>query len=199
VGEGFLHVRLISEVPAGRQQPFYAGFACPEHHLVMGKLLPYYFSFNEPDSACVTCLGLGIYLSVHPDLLVPDKQRSLRGGAFLPEAFRYDKNTWNGRVVYSMAKHYGFSLDTPFQDLPPEIVEKLFTAPAASASNWPSRKARRRPIATLASYSAMTASSPASSDATGVTARSRRRTPTWRIICDGSWSSTRAPTAGGHA
>ncbi|HEV7216727.1 MAG TPA: excinuclease ABC subunit UvrA, partial [Chloroflexota bacterium] len=126
MGEGFLHVRLVSDVPAGRQQAFYAGFACPEHHLVMGKLLPYYFSFNEPDSACVTCLGLGIYLSVHPDLLAPDKQRSLRGGAFLPEAFRYDKNTWNGRIVYSMARHYGFSLDTPFQDLPPAIVQKLF-------------------------------------------------------------------------
>ena len=126
VGEGFLHVRLASEVPAERRQAFYTGFACSEHHLVMGKLLPYYFSFNEPDSACVTCLGLGVYLTVHPDLLVPDKQRSLRGGAFLPEAFRYDKNTWNGRVMYSMARHYGFSLDTPFQDLPPEVVAKLF-------------------------------------------------------------------------
>ncbi|MGI8915172.1 MAG: excinuclease ABC subunit UvrA, partial [Chloroflexota bacterium] len=126
IGEGFLHLRLVGEDAADRQPAFSAGFACPEHHIVMGKLLPYYFSFNEPDSACVTCLGLGIYLSVHPDLLVPDKQRSLRGGAFVPEAFRYDKNNWASRLVYSMAQHYGFSIDTAFCDLPPDVVEKLF-------------------------------------------------------------------------
>jgi excinuclease ABC subunit A len=126
VGEGFLHLRLLSEVPDGRLRAFYDGLACCEHHLVMGKLLPYYFSFNEPESACVTCLGLGVYLSVYPDLLVPDKQRSIRSGAFVPEAFRYDKNTWAGRLVYSMARHYAFSLDTPFQDLPPAAVDMLF-------------------------------------------------------------------------
>ncbi len=115
----------VGPSPAPAAASFYDGFACPEHHLVMGKLLPYYFSFNEPDSACVTCLGLGTYLTVHPDLLVPDKSRSIRGGAFVPEAFRYDKNTWGGRLMFSLAKHYGFSLETPFAELPAEAVAKI--------------------------------------------------------------------------
>src|SRR5713226_7495249 len=130
VGEGFLRFSILK--PAKGQEHvkhtalFTESFACPDHQVTMGELLPYYFSFNEPDSACVTCLGLGSYLQVHPDLLVPDKKRSIQRGAFVPDAFVYDKNTWNSRIVYSLAQHYGFSLDTPFEDLLPEIVDILF-------------------------------------------------------------------------
>src|SRR5437867_2921080 len=80
-------------------------------------------AWNAPSSACPACLGLGIYVHVHPDLLVPDKTRSIKGGAFIPEAFRYDKNTWGTRLLNSVAQRYGFSLDTPFQDLSPAAVE----------------------------------------------------------------------------
>jgi excinuclease ABC subunit A len=111
--------------PDTQHPDFYAGFACPEHQVTMGELLPFYFSFNEPDSWCVTCSGLGVYRHVHPDLLLPDKTRSIKGGAFIPEAFKYDKNMWAGRLMYSLAAHYGFSLDTPFCDLPPEIVDTI--------------------------------------------------------------------------
>jgi excinuclease ABC subunit A len=104
-------------------EAFYAGFACPEHHVTMGEMEPVAFSFNEPVGACPTCLGLGVYLHVHPDLLVPDKTRSIKGGAFIAEAFKYDKNNWQTRVLHSVAQHYGFSLDTPFGELPPETVE----------------------------------------------------------------------------
>jgi excinuclease ABC subunit A len=55
--------------------------------------------------------------------LVPDKARSIRGGAFIPEAFRYDKNSWGTRLLYSVAQHYGFSLETPSRDLPPHAVD----------------------------------------------------------------------------
>lgn len=127
VGEGFLRFRILETVAdQGKAAWFDGSFACPEHHVTMGELLPYYFSFNEADSACVTCLGLGTYLKVHPDLLVPDKKRSIKRGAFIPEAFTYDKNSWTSRMVYSLAQHYGFSLDTPFEELPPAIVDILF-------------------------------------------------------------------------
>jgi excinuclease ABC subunit A len=102
---------------------FYAPFACPDHHVTMGEVEPYYFSFNQPSSACPTCLGLGIYLHVHPDLLVPDKRRSIKGGAFIPEAFKYDKNSWGTRLLHSVAQRYGFSLDVPFEELTPEAVD----------------------------------------------------------------------------
>lgn len=127
IGEGFLRFRIL-KLPEGykKLQVFDESFCCPEHATTMGELLPYYFSFNEADSACVTCLGLGTYLKVHPDLLVPDKKRSIAQKAFIPEAFTYDKNSWLSRLVYSLSQHYGFSVDTPFEELSPAAVDVLF-------------------------------------------------------------------------
>jgi excinuclease ABC subunit A len=124
IGEGFLSFHVLDP---GHSQAFSADY-CPEHGVVMGEVEPYYFSFNMPSgaSSCPTCLGLGTYRQVHPHLLVPDKSRSLRGGAFVPAALKYDKNLWDGRFLYSLSRHYGFSLDTPFEELPDRIVDILF-------------------------------------------------------------------------
>ena len=46
-------------------------------------------------------------------------------GAFVREAFKYDRNSWGGRIMFSLAKHYGFSIDTPFEELPQRIVDTL--------------------------------------------------------------------------
>jgi len=102
--------------------------ACPEHQMVKGEMEAQYFSFNLPSgsSSCVTCLGLGTYRSVHPELLILDPHRSIAGGALAKEALNPDKNSWSGRMAYSLAQAYGFSLDTPFKDLPPAIVDLLF-------------------------------------------------------------------------
>lgn len=123
VGEGFLRFRILGPRNRRGTDTFEAAFACPEHQITMGELEPWYFAFNEPSSACPTCLGLGVYLHVHQHLLVPDTARSIRGGAFIPEAFKYDRNAWATRLLYSAAQHYGFSLETPFRDLAPEAVD----------------------------------------------------------------------------
>jgi len=125
IGEGLLSFRFLNE-DQHVMNHFDTDFACPEHHTTMGELQSYYFSFNEAGSACVTCQGLGTYAQVHPDLLVPDKSRSIARGAFIPDAFTYDKNSWLSRLIYSVSQHYNFSLDTPFQELSPEIVDILF-------------------------------------------------------------------------
>ena len=126
VGEGFLRFRLLNAPKASVERAFYKDFACPEHQVTGGEMEPVYFSFNEPVGACPTCLGLGTYLHVHPDLLVPDKTRSIKGGAFIQEAFRYDKNAWATRLLYSVALQYGFSLDTPFHELTPNAIDTIF-------------------------------------------------------------------------
>ena len=126
VGEGFLRFRILTPDHVKNIPGWYAAFACPEHQITAGEMEPIYFSFNEPPGACPTCLGLGTYLHVHPDLLVPDKARSIKGRAFVHEAYHYDKNAWGTRLLYSVAQHYGFSLDTPFQALPPEVVDIVF-------------------------------------------------------------------------
>ncbi|HOU15363.1 MAG TPA: excinuclease ABC subunit UvrA [Anaerolineae bacterium] len=140
LGEGFisLHIldadeRRVTQINTEKSaficenlRPIELG--CLEHNTVMGEMEAQYFSFNLPSgsSSCVTCLGLGTYRSVHPELLVLDPHRSIAGGALAKEAINPDKNSWSGRMVYSLAQHYGFSLDTPFKDLPPEIVDLLF-------------------------------------------------------------------------
>ncbi|NKB70819.1 MAG: excinuclease ABC subunit UvrA [Candidatus Latescibacteria bacterium] len=127
VGESFLSFHLLNPETTSKKKvaAFYQGFGCPEHRLSMAELTQGYFTFNEPIGACVTCSGLGTYLQVHPDLLVPDRRRSIAGGAFVREAFKYDRNSWGGRIMYSLAKHYDFSLDTPFEELPQRIVDIL--------------------------------------------------------------------------
>ncbi|MEZ4662712.1 MAG: hypothetical protein R2911_34625 [Caldilineaceae bacterium] len=117
VGEGFLRFRILSPLKEESAAAFFDGFTCPEHQVVAGELEPVYFSFNEPVGACVTCTGLGMYWYVEPELLVVDKTQSLRGGAIEPKAFHYDKDNWASRFMYSAAEHYGFSLDTPWQEL----------------------------------------------------------------------------------
>src|SRR6185436_14816932 len=123
VGEQFLKAEIISPTKAAKA--FYQSFGCPEHHLVVGDLMPEFFMFNVPFSACRTCLGLGTYMQVHPDLLVPDKTRSIRGGCFVSAAYNYQPDNWDGRQMYSLSQHYKFSLDTPFEKLPAKIVEIL--------------------------------------------------------------------------
>ena len=127
VGEGFMSFHILSSDIADKHiRAFYKDFGCPEHRVVMGELGPHHFTFNEPAGACVTCSGLGTYLQVHPDLLVPDRTRSIVEGAFVKQAFNYDPDRWDGRMMYSLAQHYDFSLDAPFKDLPDEVIDLVF-------------------------------------------------------------------------
>ncbi|GIX07272.1 MAG: UvrABC system protein A [Candidatus Poribacteria bacterium] len=125
LGEHFLRIVLLNADAVGvDEEAFYAGFASSAR-VTMLEPTPGYFQFNNPEAACSTCSGLGTYLQVHPDLLVPDKRRSIREGAFVREAFVYNPDAWGGRIMYSLAQHYGFSLDTPWEELPETVREIL--------------------------------------------------------------------------
>jgi excinuclease ABC subunit A len=125
VGDGLLQVQLGKGVPKADADRFYKSLTSATHHLVYGDIQPAYFMFNDPESACRTCGGLGVHKLTHPELLVPDVKRSIRGGCFVREAFRYNPDTWDGVVMYSLSKALGFSLDTPWQDLPPKIRDQI--------------------------------------------------------------------------
>ena len=127
VGEGFMRFDVLFPEDAEADAiERLEGFGCPKHGIIMAELGPHHFTFNEPTGACVTCSGLGTYLQVHPNLLVPDKTRSIADGAFVHQAFNYDPDRWDGRTMYSLAVHYGFDLDTPFADLPEAVVDILY-------------------------------------------------------------------------
>ncbi|HEV2471044.1 MAG TPA: excinuclease ABC subunit UvrA, partial [Chthonomonadales bacterium] len=125
VGERYLSLEVTGIEPE-RATTLFDSFGCPVHHTVMGDLQSIHFLFNDPLSACRTCVGLGTYLQVHPDLLIPDKSRSIAGGAFVQQAFRYNRDTWDGKMMYSLAERYAFSLDAPWRELSPEVVDLLF-------------------------------------------------------------------------
>ncbi|HZJ39407.1 MAG TPA: excinuclease ABC subunit UvrA, partial [Demequina sp.] len=98
--------------------------ACPNDHvLVLEEMEPRTFSFNAPYGACPECTGIGVRLEVDRDLVVPDPSKSLAQGAIAPwESMASD---YFGRMVRALAHDVGFSMDTPFEDLPPEARESL--------------------------------------------------------------------------
>jgi len=117
VGDGLLQVEVIKGATKAEAERFYRSLCSPTHHFVYGDIQPEYFMFNNPESACRTCGGLGIHKLTHPELLVPDPKRSIAAGCFVKEAFKYNPDTWDGRVMYSLSKALRFSLETPWEKL----------------------------------------------------------------------------------
>jgi len=117
VGDGLLQVHVVAGASQAEAEKFYRALSSATHHFVYADIGPSYFVFNDPESACRTCGGLGVDKLTHPELLIPDPKRSIRGGCFVKEAFRYNPDTWDGRVMYSLSKGLNFSLDTPWRDL----------------------------------------------------------------------------------
>ena len=117
-GDGLLQIEILKGASKAEAERFYKGFCSKTHHFVYGDIQPEYFMFNNPESACRTCGGLGVHKLTHPELLVPDPRRSIRGGCFVREAFKYNPDTWDGHVMFSLSKVLRFSLDTPWGELP---------------------------------------------------------------------------------
>jgi excinuclease ABC subunit A len=145
VGDGLLGVEVGKGVSPKAAQAFYAGLTSPTHHLVYGEIGPEFFQFNNPEAACRTCGGLGVHKQTHPDLLIPDPERSIRGGCFVKEAFRFNPDTWDGRIMYGLSKELGFSLDTPWRDLPAKVREVILYGAERKikAATPPDAKVRR--------------------------------------------------------
>jgi len=133
IGQRFLRLEILNpEHLQGKLSEFYEGFACTDHHYVCGELSPWFFTPNDLESACSTCVGLGTYMRAAPFLLVEDEEKSLREGALDTQVFNVSQKTYkkfnnpNALLIHSLAKHYGFSLDVPFKDLPREIQDIIF-------------------------------------------------------------------------
>ncbi len=118
VGDGLMQVHILKGASKAEAERFYTGLCSSTHHFVYGDIAPEYFMFNNPESACRTCGGLGVDKLTHPELLIPDPKRSIIGGCFVREAFKYNPDTWDGRIMYSLAKAMRFSLEAPWEKLP---------------------------------------------------------------------------------
>ena len=118
IGDGLMQLQVLKGAGKAETERFYKSLCSQTHRFVYGGIEPEYFMFNNPESACRTCGGLGVHKVTHPELLVPDPKRSIRGGCFVREAFKYNPDTWDGRVMYSLSKAMRFSLDEPWEKLP---------------------------------------------------------------------------------
>jgi len=125
VGDGLMQIHILKGAGKAEAERFYKATCSATHHFVYGDIQPDYFMFNNPESACRTCGGLGVYKLTHPELLIPDPQRSIRGGCFVREAFKYNPDTWDGRIMFSLSQLLGFSLDTPWDKLPEKARQAI--------------------------------------------------------------------------
>ena len=96
-------------------------FACPVSGFTIAEIEPRLFSFNAPQGACPACDGLGEKLVFDEDLVVPNHELSIKKGAVVPWAKSNPPSPYYMQVLGSLAREFGFSLDTPWKDLPGEV------------------------------------------------------------------------------
>ena len=117
---------IVVDVIGGEELLFSQNFACPEHGSSIDELTPRMFSFNNPFGACPTCSGLGVSKKINADLIIPDKDLSIRGGAIKGTGWsNADKGTIAEMYYEGLANKYGFTLDTPVKEIPADGLNAL--------------------------------------------------------------------------
>ena len=115
---------LIVDVVGKEELLFSQNFACSDCGISIDELTPRMFSFNNPFGACPTCGGLGSLLKIDPDMVIPDKSKSLAEGAVHANGWNVANGDGYARMyINALAKHYKFSVDTPVEKLPSKIVD----------------------------------------------------------------------------
>ena len=116
-------VIVLREVDGKEKEEFFSQKgACPVCGISLPEMEPRLFSFNAPQGACPACGGLGMNLEFDPDLIIPDRNMSFNEGGCLP----YNpQSAWNRSRFEALAKHFHFSLNTSFADLPDEVMRAI--------------------------------------------------------------------------
>ncbi|MBO8129659.1 MAG: excinuclease ABC subunit UvrA [Peptococcaceae bacterium] len=110
---------VIADLVGDRELIFSENFACVDCGFSFSEISPRLFSFNSPIGACPTCTGLGTKMEIDPDLVIPDRTKSLYEGAVAGWS-------WWSRQFYileGLARHYGFDLQAPVRDLSAEVLD----------------------------------------------------------------------------
>jgi excinuclease ABC subunit A len=108
------------DVIGGELMTFSQNFACPEHGVSIDELSPRMFSFNNPFGACEKCTGLGTFMKVDPELVIPDREKSIREGAIKASGWYYAEGSISEMAYTSLGKRFGFTLDTPIEQMSEE-------------------------------------------------------------------------------
>jgi excinuclease ABC subunit A len=109
----------------GKEELYSVNYACPDCGISIEEIEPRMFSFNTVYGACPTCSGLGFKQFVDPDLICPDKTKTLREGAMKVTGWSLGSNSMALMELSALSKAYGFSLDVPVKDLSKEVYDIL--------------------------------------------------------------------------
>ena len=113
------------DVIGGECMTFSQNFACPEHGISISDLSPRLFSFNNPLGACEKCTGLGTFMRVDEERILPNRNLSIREGAIKASGWYYAEGSVSEMYYLGLGKKYGFTLDTPIKDMSTEAVNAL--------------------------------------------------------------------------
>ncbi|MCC7364508.1 MAG: excinuclease ABC subunit UvrA [Dehalococcoidia bacterium] len=117
-GQGVMHVALAGEKAfATSERIFSEHFSCPYDGTSIGEIEPRTFSFNSPHGACSKCTGLGVEMQIDPQLVIPDRSKSISGGAIEPWSRNAAVAGWYMRMLEGAAEALGFSVAVPVRDL----------------------------------------------------------------------------------
>ena len=124
-GKGTIMILEHDDKPKSKNQPrfFSRNLMCPTSGISYDEPAPNMFSFNSPYGACNKCNGLGVVSEIAIDKIVPNPKLSLKKGAIAPMG--EFKNSWIYKQIEAIGAHYGFSLDTPFEELEDEAVNVI--------------------------------------------------------------------------
>ncbi|WP_442911468.1 excinuclease ABC subunit UvrA [Lachnoclostridium sp. Marseille-P6806] len=118
---------LLVDVIGGKPMEFSQSFACPDCGISIPEIEPRSFSFNNPFGACPECAGLGYKMEFDPKLIVPDENRSINDGAIAVIGWQscMQSASFTNALLTALTEKFGFSLDTPWRELPEDIRQML--------------------------------------------------------------------------
>ena len=119
MGQGVAYVQIVD----GEQLMFSQNFACEDCGISLPEITPRMFSFNSPFGACPVCSGLGSQMEMDLELVLPDKAKSLAEGAIAPMSTNV--KGYYMRQMDTLVQKYGCTLDTPWQEMPAKLQQKL--------------------------------------------------------------------------
>ena len=127
LADGLLMVEVMEDGGPSHSIQFSDSFACPDCGISIDEIQPRSFSFNNPFGACPECFGLGYKMEFDEDLMIPDKSLSISQGAIQVMGWQSctDPSSYTYAMLKALSQAYGFSLDTPYEELPQDIRDML--------------------------------------------------------------------------
>ena len=123
LAEGLAQIQVVG----GELIQFSQNFACPDCGISIPEIEPRSFSFNNPFGACPSCAGIGYKMEFDPELMIPDKSKSINDGAIAVLGWQscMKDGSWTNATLVGLARKFDFSLDTPWKDLPEKAKDIL--------------------------------------------------------------------------